>query len=109
MSCLNWPLQGIPRRLQLYEVARMGHHNLSCDMPADTVGDLGYAEELGNYAEYSGAPNTQVRIEPRHLIQHCMLSAVTWAASGALWCQHCPSYNGWSSAGKSALWNRGRL
>ncbi|CAK0761088.1 ATP-citrate synthase alpha chain protein 2 [Coccomyxa viridis] len=26
---------------------------------ADTVGDLGYAEELGNYAEYSGAPNTQ--------------------------------------------------
>lgn len=28
---------------------------------ADTVGDLGFAEELGNYAEYSGAPNTQVR------------------------------------------------
>lgn len=27
---------------------------------ADTVGDLGFAEELGNYAEYSGAPNTQV-------------------------------------------------
>ena len=26
---------------------------------ADTVGDLGFAEELGNYAEYSGAPNTQ--------------------------------------------------
>jgi ATP citrate (pro-S)-lyase len=25
---------------------------------ADTVGDLGYAGELGNYAEYSGAPNT---------------------------------------------------
>lgn len=25
---------------------------------ADTVGDLGYAEELGNYAEYSGAPST---------------------------------------------------
>lgn len=24
---------------------------------ADTVGDLGFAEELGNYAEYSGAPN----------------------------------------------------
>jgi ATP citrate (pro-S)-lyase len=21
------------------------------------VGDLGYAQELGNYAEYSGAPN----------------------------------------------------
>jgi hypothetical protein len=24
---------------------------------ADQVGDLGYASELGNYAEYSGAPN----------------------------------------------------
>jgi succinyl-CoA synthetase beta subunit len=23
---------------------------------AETVGDLGYASELGNYAEYSGAP-----------------------------------------------------
>ena len=31
---------------------------------ADTVGDLGYAEELGNYAEYSGAPNTQVHDAP---------------------------------------------
>ena len=27
---------------------------------ADTVADLGYAGELGNYAEYSGAPNQQV-------------------------------------------------
>ncbi|CAA6662162.1 unnamed protein product [Spirodela intermedia] len=26
---------------------------------ADTVGDLGYAAELGNYAEYSGAPNEE--------------------------------------------------
>ncbi|GBF94241.1 ATP-citrate synthase alpha chain [Raphidocelis subcapitata] len=26
---------------------------------ADTVGDLGWAQELGNYGEYSGAPNTQ--------------------------------------------------
>ena len=25
---------------------------------ADTVGDLGFAAELGNYAEYSGGPNT---------------------------------------------------
>lgn len=25
---------------------------------ADTVGDLGFAHELGNYGEYSGAPNT---------------------------------------------------
>ena len=31
---------------------------------ADTVGDLGFAEELGNYAEYSGAPNTQVGKPP---------------------------------------------
>ena len=29
---------------------------------ADTVGDLGFAEELGNYAEYSGAPNTQASL-----------------------------------------------
>lgn len=28
---------------------------------ADTVGDLGFANELGNYAEYSGAPNAQAR------------------------------------------------
>jgi len=26
---------------------------------ADTVGDLGYTSELGNYAEYSGAPNEE--------------------------------------------------
>lgn len=26
----------------------------------DTVADLGYSAELGNYGEYSGAPNTQV-------------------------------------------------
>jgi len=26
---------------------------------ADQVGDLGYASELGNYAEYSGAPNEE--------------------------------------------------
>jgi hypothetical protein len=26
---------------------------------ADQVGDLGYATELGNYAEYSGAPNKE--------------------------------------------------
>jgi hypothetical protein len=25
--------------------------------PINKVGDLGYASELGNYAEYSGAPN----------------------------------------------------
>lgn len=31
---------------------------------ADTVADLGYADELGNYAEYSGAPNLQVCSRP---------------------------------------------
>ena len=78
-------------------------------MPADTVGDLGYAEELGNYAEYSGAPNTQVRIEPPHLIQHCMLSACPEQHLG-----HCgvstarPNMLG-RPRESHALWNRGRL
>ena len=27
--------------------------------PMHQVGDLGYASELGNYAEYSGAPNEE--------------------------------------------------
>ena len=26
---------------------------------SNQVGDLGYASELGNYAEYSGAPNEE--------------------------------------------------
>ncbi|CAM6088320.1 unnamed protein product [Calypogeia fissa] len=30
---------------------------------ADTVGDLGYADELGNYAEYSGAPNEEETLQ----------------------------------------------
>lgn len=37
---------------------------------ADTVGDLGFANELGNYAEYSGAPNAQARwhrAKPKHI------------------------------------------
>lgn len=25
---------------------------------SDTMADLGFAQELGNYGEYSGAPNT---------------------------------------------------
>ena len=37
---------------------------------ADTVADLGYADELGNYAEYSGAPNQQV-IRPVKIICFC--------------------------------------
>ena len=48
-----------------------GNHNMilsHCPMiSADTVGDLGYAEELGNYAEYSGAPNTQVLAITAHI------------------------------------------
>lgn len=28
-------------------------------IPLKQVGDLGYASELGNYAEYSGAPNEE--------------------------------------------------
>jgi hypothetical protein len=40
---------------------------------ADTVGDLGYAEELGNYAEYSGGPNTQ----ETYLYARTLLEAAT--------------------------------
>lgn len=36
----------------------------------DTVGDLGYAQELGNYAEYSGAPSTaETYVFARTLLQ----------------------------------------
>ena len=35
---------------------------------ADTVADLGYADELGNYAEYSGAPNQQVESQKLHTV-----------------------------------------
>lgn len=39
---------------------------------ADTVGDLGYAHELGNYAEYSGAPNEEETLQyARALIDCC--------------------------------------
>ena len=44
---------------------------------ADTVGDLGYAHELGNYAEYSGAPNAQV---PGKCI--CWCSSACMSTSG---------------------------
>lgn len=47
------------------------------------VGDLGYASELGNYAEYSGAPKEEevlqyarvvidVRIYHLHSFKHCV-------------------------------------
>ena len=43
---------------------------------ADTVGDLGFAGELGNYAEYSGAPNAQARPLSRHSHLTCLESGV---------------------------------
>ncbi|MCL7042217.1 hypothetical protein MKW94_005162 [Papaver nudicaule] len=38
---------------------------------ADTVGDLGYASELGNYAEYSGAPNEQEVLQYARVVIDC--------------------------------------
>jgi len=39
---------------------------------SDTVGDLGFANELGNYAEYSGAPNEEETLQfARALIDCC--------------------------------------
>ncbi|WZZ79882.1 hypothetical protein YC2023_100454 [Brassica napus] len=40
---------------------------------ADTVnvGDLGYASELGNYAEYSGAPNEEEVLQYARLVIDC--------------------------------------
>jgi ATP citrate (pro-S)-lyase len=40
---------------------------------ADTVGDLGYAQELGNYGEYSGAPN----MHETYLYAKTLLSCAT--------------------------------
>ncbi|KAL4438042.1 hypothetical protein ABPG77_004263 [Micractinium sp. CCAP 211/92] len=40
---------------------------------ADTVGDLGYAHELGNYAEYSGGPSTA----ETHAYARTLLDAAT--------------------------------
>jgi len=45
---------------------------------ADTVGDLGFAEELGNYAEYSGAPNMQ----ETYLYARTLLDCATANADG---------------------------
>ncbi len=40
------------------------------------VGDLGYAHELGNYAEYSGAPNEEETLQyARALIDVSLSSA----------------------------------
>lgn len=38
---------------------------------ADTVGDLGYASELGNYAEYSGAPNEGEVLQYARVVIDC--------------------------------------
>ncbi|KAL8157073.1 ATP-citrate synthase alpha chain protein 1 [Apium graveolens] len=38
---------------------------------ADTVGDLGFAEELGNYAEYSGAPNEEEVLQYARVVIDC--------------------------------------
>ncbi|KAJ8424611.1 hypothetical protein Cgig2_009671 [Carnegiea gigantea] len=38
---------------------------------ADTVGDLGYASELGNYAEYSGAPNEEEVLNYARVVIDC--------------------------------------
>lgn len=39
---------------------------------ADTVGDLGYAQELGNYGEYSGAPNTAETYQYAKTVLECV-------------------------------------
>ncbi|XP_078445177.1 ATP-citrate synthase alpha chain protein 2 [Wolffia australiana] len=41
---------------------------------ADTVGDLGYAMELGNYAEYSGAPNEEEVLQYARVVLDCATS-----------------------------------
>jgi len=38
---------------------------------ADTVGDLGFANELGNYAEYSGAPNEDEVLQYARVLIDC--------------------------------------
>ncbi|OIV92529.1 hypothetical protein TanjilG_02292 [Lupinus angustifolius] len=41
---------------------------------ADTVGDLGYAPELGNYAEYSGAPKEDEVLQYARVVIDCATS-----------------------------------
>lgn len=41
-------------------------------LPTDTVGDLGYAQELGNYGEYSGAPNTVETYQYAKTVLECV-------------------------------------
>lgn len=41
------------------------------------VGDLGYASELGNYAEYSGAPNEEEVLQYARVVIDVSLSKDT--------------------------------
>lgn len=60
---------------------------------ADTVGDLGYAEELGNYAEYSGAPNTQVlAITCTHCVIRLIVYYLLCCTGGLIICCACICY-----------------
>ena len=43
------------------------------------VGDLGYASKLGNYAEYSGAPNEDKVLQYASVsIKFCSMPVCTW-------------------------------
>lgn len=52
----------------------LSHFSLSPLIPADTVGDLGFAQELGNYGEYSGAPNTSETYAYAKTVLECATS-----------------------------------
>ena len=53
---------------------RKRRDQLRADMigDADTVGDLGFADELGNYGEYSGAPSETQTYEYARTLLQCM-------------------------------------
>lgn len=54
----------------------------------DTVGDLGYAEEIGNYGEYSGGPNQQETYNyAKTVLEAATAYPGEWPAGrGAAWC-----------------------
>ncbi|KAL0336131.1 UNVERIFIED_CONTAM: ATP-citrate synthase alpha chain protein 1 [Sesamum radiatum] len=47
---------------------------------ADTVGDLGYASELGNYAEYSGAPNEEEVLQYARVVIDVRIAFFRWTS-----------------------------
>ena len=51
---------------------------------ADTVGDLGYAHELGNYAEYSGAPSSAETYQYARTLLDCATSNAEGGGNRAL-------------------------